>query len=70
MIQTQSVLLLYTLSGGVMVPLFPFMCLLHVPGGRVNGGGRVWVLGAGSLLTDSGADRKPNKKVFNKFNIS
>ena len=62
MTQAQSVLLLYTLSGGVMVPLCPCKCLLHLPGGRLTGEGRV--LGAGSLLTDSDADREPEKKVF------
>ena len=50
-----------------MVPLFPLKCLLHLPGGRLTGEGVG--LGAGSLLTDSDADRKPEKKVFHKYNI-
>ena len=62
MTQAQSVLLLYTLSGGVMVPLFPCICLLHLPAGRLTVEGRGF--GAGSLLTDSDADRNPEKKVF------
>ena len=67
MTQAQSVLLLYTLSGGVMVPFFPRKCLLHLPGGRLTGEGVGF--GAGSLLTDSNADRKPEKKIFHKLNI-
>ena len=70
MTQAQSVLLLYTLSGGVMVPFFPRKCLLHLPGGRLTGEGVNVGFGAGSLLTDSEADRKPEKKVFHKYNIS
>ena len=43
------------------------MCLLlHLPGRRVT---REDVdFGTGSLLTDSDADRKPEKKVFHKLN--
>ena len=66
MIQAQSVLLLYTLSGGVMVPFFPRKCLLHLPGGRVTGEGVS--CGAASPLTDRDAERKPENKLKD-FNI-
>ena len=68
MTQAQSVLLLYTLSGGVMVPFFPRKCLLQLPEERLTGEGVGF--GTGSLLTDSDADRKPEKEVFHKYNIS
>ena len=61
MTQAQSVLLLYTLSGGVMVPFFPRKCLLHLPGGRVTGEGVS--CGAASPLTDRDAERKPENKL-------
>ena len=57
MIQAQSVLLLYTLSGGVMIPFFPRKCLLHLPEGRVTGEGVS--CGAECPLTDRDAERKP-----------
>ena len=61
-------LFLYTLSGGEKLPDFPYKCSLHLPGGRVTGEGVV--TGTGSLLTDSDADRKPDKEYpFNKINI-
>ena len=66
MTQTQSVLLLYGLSGGENWPVLPIKCLLHLPGGRVTGltgEGVVMVTGA-SLLTDSDDERNSNKEVF------
>ena len=67
MTQTQSVLLLYTLSGGVMVPFFPRKCLLHLPGGRVTGEGVS--CGAASPLTDRDAERKPENKLKYFINL-
>ena len=61
MTHAQSVLLLYTLSGGVMVPFFPRKCLLHLPGGRVTGEGVS--CGEASPLTDRDAERKPENKL-------
>lgn len=58
MTQEQSVLLLKGLSGGENLPLLPVKCLLHRPAGRVTG---ETVVFAGSLLTDSADERKPNK---------
>ena len=66
MTQAQSVLLLYTLSGGVMVPFFPRKCLLHLPGGRVTGEGVS--CGAASPLTDRDAERKPENKLKDFIN--
>ena len=66
MTQAQSVLLLYTLSGGVTVPFFPRKCLLHLPGGRVTGEGVS--CGAASPLTDRDAERKPENKLKDFIN--
>ena len=62
MIQTQSVLLLYGLSGGENWPVFPVKCLLHLPEGRVTGEGVVPDFFGGSLLTDD--ERESNEKII------